>query len=75
MDHYLPGATNIYKDGPFIGRPKIAPYRTVLSRLTSMGVTIPEKQAMENDRQYVERLNAVYREIFNDILAENSFTD
>lgn len=67
---YLKQAEEVYADGPFKGKRKIHPYRTVLSRLSQMGITPHVRQATESDRAYVERMNRDYFGIFSDVLEE-----
>jgi len=72
VGHAGSGLNDVYEDGPFKGRQKVHPYRTVLLRLASMGVAIPDKLVAESDRPYVERISMLYGRLMDDILNDGS---
>ena len=59
----------VYQAGPFQGRPIAHPYNTVLLRLSRMGVSVPERQFGETDKEYVTRLDRTYTGLFQDVIA------
>ncbi len=71
----LPGETGlypqhgVYQAGPFQGRPIAHPYNTVLLRLSRMGVSAPERQFDETDKEYVVRLDRTYTGLFQDVIS------
>lgn len=59
----------VYQSGPFQGRPVAHPYNTVLMRLNRMGVSVPERQFDETDKEYIVRLDRTYTGLFHDIVS------
>lgn len=62
-----------YTDGPFKGRPMAAPFKTVLLKLSRMGVNPLVRQFDETDKAYVQRMNLAYTGQFDDVLASGVF--
>ncbi len=63
------GYGGVYASGPFKSRPVAHPYKTVLRRLSAMGINPPERNFDESDRQYIVRVNHTYSGIYDDIIA------
>lgn len=59
----------VYESGPFQGRPIAHPYNTVLLRLSRMGVSTPDRQFGETDKEYIVRLDRTYTRLFQDIIS------
>lgn len=59
----------VYQSGPFMGRPIAHPYNTVLLRLSRMGVSVPERQFDETDKEYIIRLDRTYTGLFQDVVS------
>ncbi len=59
----------VYQSGPFQGRPVAHPYNTVLLRLSRMGVSAPERQFDETDKEYIVRLDRTYTGLFQDVIS------